>query len=355
MARIAIRHLLVCLVAVAVLAGPAAAIRTADESATATGLTVFAGGDIQFAGEPGRMAVKNGPDYTFSLLRPLLDRADLRLANLECNVSDLGSPLAEKRYTFRADPAVFAALQGDFDALSFANNHSFDYGVDAFLDTIDRAERAGLPLLGAGRGRPAALRPVMVEVRGQRVALLAFTSLFAVPARWGSLWVPTADKPGVGLADANVVLPAIRAAEQEADMVIVYMHWGIEYEGTIPDQVYLARAMIDAGADLVIGSHPHVAQTLAVYKNRLIAYSLGNFAMEPGRLAARDFLGLSARLATDGSLIEATVTALRYDAGRPRPATADEAGSLFERIVPGIRGATVSERETEIVLAPSPQ
>lgn len=315
-------------------------------------LTVFAGGDIQFAGEPGKMVAEHGPSYTFDRLRPLLDRADLRLANLECNLSDIGTPLAEKPYTFRTDPAALAALQGNFDALSFANNHSLDYGVDAFLDTIARAAEAGLPLSGAGRDRAAALRPVTIEVRGLRVALLSYTTLFAVPVRWGPLWVPTANKPGVALADADVVLPAVAAAKQDADLVIVFLHWGIEYQGVIPDQTHLARAMVDAGADLVIGCHPHIAQTLEVYRGRLIAYSLGNFAMEPGRPAASQSLAIEARLAADGTLVSADVIPLHYEAGRPRPATADEAKTVFGAIAPGIKGAAVTKTDLALVLAP---
>lgn len=339
--------------AVAACAPTAAVLAPAAAQADAQSeLTVFAGGDIQFDGEPGRVLAERGPDYTFALVKPFLDHADLRLANLECTISDRGAPLAGKPYTFRAEPAVLAALQGSFDVLSFANNHSFDYGVEAFLDTLERAERAGLALAGAGRNRTEALRPVVIEANGLRVAVLGYTTLFAVPGRWGPLWIPDEHRPGVGLADANIALPAVTRAKEEADIVVVMVHWGIEYEDVVSEQSRLARALIDAGADLVVGCHPHIAQTFEIYRGHLIAYSLGNFAMQPGRPEARDALAISARLAPDGRLVSAQVVPLRYDSGRPRPADRAEAAKLLGRIGEKIHGAEVVREGETIILTP---
>jgi poly-gamma-glutamate synthesis protein (capsule biosynthesis protein) len=317
---------------------------TIPDAATG-GLSIFAGGDVQFDGLPGEMALREGDDYPFALVGPLLDRADLRLANLECVLADSGTKLTDKKYTFRGDPRLVGALQGRFDIISLANNHTLDCGVGALAEMQDHLDAAGLLTAGAGRNREAALRPLLLEVNGLKVAVISHSDLFAVPWKWKDYWAAGENKPGVAVADWETLVPAVESAAKGADIVIVMLHWGYEYIPKQADaQVALAHRLIDCGADLIIGSHPHIAQPMEVYRGRLITYSLGNFVMNPGRPPARDALVVNVDLASDGALRSALVTPIRYDTGRPRPATADEAQELRGRILPGIVGARVDTR-----------
>lgn len=324
-------------------ARPTAAPATTGAIPDTSGLSIFAGGDIQFDGAPGAAAATQGYDYPLALIASLTAAADLRIANLECALATSGAPVADKKYTFRADPALVAALQGRLDVLSLANNHVLDYGPAAFTETRERLASAGLLTVGAGDDRAAAVRPLSLEVNGLRVAIVAGGDLFPVPVALRDSWAAGDDRPGIATADWETLVPAVTAAARDADIVIAVLHWGYEYIATpAAGQVALARRLIDAGADLIIGSHPHVVQPLEVYKGRLITYSLGNFIMEPGRPAANDALAVNVSLNNDGSLRRALVTPLRYDAGRPRPATVAEAGELAGRLRAALGNADVA-------------
>lgn len=255
---------------------------SAGSPAPVAEVTLVAVGDLMLARSVGHRIVSDGPDAVFDdELRTLLRGADLTLGNLECVISEYGEP-APKSYTFRAPPAAAAALaSAGFDAVALANNHSLDYGPGALLDTIARLAGAGVAAAGAGSDGTAAMAPAVFERSGLRIAVV---SLVDAPAE-GSFsrdgWEARTGRPGVAWADAGTVAAAVSDASAQADVVIVMLHFGNEYATTpTSKQRELAHAAIDAGALLVVGSHPHLLQEVEEYGGGLIAYSLGNFVFD---------------------------------------------------------------------------
>ena len=231
-------------------------------------------GDIMLDDGPGRVIAAGGdPLEPFA---PLLKDADFTLGNLECPVATTGEALGNKVTLFRADPQVLRVLQGRFNALAVANNHSGDYGKGAFLETLEHLERAGIPWVGGGRNLAEAHKPLWIEKKGLRIAVLAYNEFKPRSFEAGADW------PGIAWSEDSHVVADIRAARAAgADLVIPFMHWGWEKERQPSErQRQLARTMIDAGAALVVGGHPHVTQGVEYYQGKLIVYSLGNFVFD---------------------------------------------------------------------------
>lgn len=229
-------------------------------------------GDIMLAETPGELIAK-GID-PFEPFAGILDRHDLRIGNLECVIARSGT--AEiKPFTFRADPQTIPVLARHFDAVSLANNHSGDFGKAAFAEQLGLLQAAKLPYFGGGENASAAHSPWVIERNGLRIALLGYDEF--KPRSFEA----NATRPGVawGGEDEQVLRDiAVARDRHRADIVIPFMHWGWEDEATpSPRQREFARRMIDAGAAMVVGSHPHVTQGYEVYRGRLIMYSLGNF------------------------------------------------------------------------------
>ncbi|MCL1806088.1 MAG: CapA family protein [Oscillospiraceae bacterium] len=241
-------------------------------------VTVALGGDVMLAGTLGGLLKKHGSDAVISPeLAEVFRNADIAMVNLESAVSTLGKPWPEKLYTFRAEPFVLDFLRDDLgvDVVSVANNHTVDYGYDAFLDTLERLDGHGIGYTGGGKNLTEAAKPYVVDAGGVSVAFLAAISFSR------TYWSAQADSPGLLFAyDPALLLEAVEEARELYDYVIVYMHWGLEYENEPTSaQVSLARKLIDAGADAVIGSHSHCIQSFEMYNGKPIAYSLGNFLM----------------------------------------------------------------------------
>jgi poly-gamma-glutamate capsule biosynthesis protein CapA/YwtB (metallophosphatase superfamily) len=247
-------------------------------------------GDVMVAEDPGALIAK-GTD-PFAGVEKYLGANRLRIANLECVIATKGT--AEiKPFTFRADPNTLPALVRYFDGLSVANNHSGDFGKDAFAEQLDLLEAAKLPYFGGGRDLAAAHKPWIVERNGLRIALLGYVEF--KPRSFEA----SANRPGVAWSGEDEhVLRDIQAARRDyhADLVIPYMHWGWEDEGYPSErQKIFARRMLDAGADMIVGGHPHVTQGAEIYKGKPIVYSLGNFL----------FNGFDTEATTTGWLLEA--------------------------------------------------
>jgi poly-gamma-glutamate capsule biosynthesis protein CapA/YwtB (metallophosphatase superfamily) len=237
-------------------------------------------GDVMLAEGPGRV-IAAGRDPLAPFAAVLAD-ADYRIGNLECPVATGGTPLESKIYNFRADPGAVSVLKGRFDAMSVANNHSGDYGKAAFLETLSVLDDQGIRHFGGGSNLAEAHAPLWIEKKGLRIAVLAYDEFKPRSFEAG------ADSPGVAWSEDDEVVSDIRAAHAAgADVVIPFMHWGWEREATpTARQRQLARTMIDAGADAVVGSHPHVTQGAEVYHGRPIIYSLGNFVFDGFKLPA---------------------------------------------------------------------
>ena len=271
-------------------------------------------GDIMLDDGPGQL-IAAGAD-PLAPFAALLEDSDYRIGNLECPIATTGTPLENKIATFRAHPRVLRVLTGRFDALAVANNHSGDYGREAFVETLDLLAGQGIAAFGGGRNLEQAHRPLWIERRGLRIAVLAYNEFKPRSFEAGPDW------PGIAWSEDSHVVADIRAARAAgADLVIPFMHWGWEREPQASArQRQLARLMIDAGADVVVGGHAHVTQGVEYYRGRLIVYSLGNFVFDGFDYAAARS-GWVLRLTLDGSGLLAwdTVTARIDDDGTPQP------------------------------------
>lgn len=202
--------------------------------------------------------------------------ADIMCLNNEFTYSTGGAPLPGKAYTFRADPARVEVLgQLGVDAVTLANNHVYDYGEEALLDTFTVLEEAEVPYFGAGRTLEEAMKPLYLEVEGKTVALVA-----ASRAEKNKMTPQATDtQPGIlRCYDTELFLQAIREGKANADFCIAFVHWGTEYSYEL-EQVQLdtGRDYLDAGADAVIGAHSHCLQGMEYYDGKPIIYSLGNY------------------------------------------------------------------------------
>jgi poly-gamma-glutamate synthesis protein (capsule biosynthesis protein) len=265
-------------------------------------------GDVMLSRAVGaRMQSEGDWTFPFTEIGETLATADLTFGNLECPVSDVGRN-RHHLYSFRADPRAVEGLNfAGFDVLSVANNHMYDWGPDALLDTVRRLREAGIHTVGAGANDLEAHYPVLVDLGGLRIAFLAYVNIDPKEA------AAAPDRPGVAWLEPERVLADIRFARPLADLVVVGLHWGVEY-ATRPgrDQIELAHQMIDAGADLVVGGHPHVVQPMEEYQGRWIAYSLGNFVFDQKDPATRRAVML--KVTTRGKQIdEVTATPIQID------------------------------------------
>lgn len=253
------------------LSGFSTAAGAADQSL----VTIAFVGDIMLDDTPGKV-VKRGQD-PFAPFSKILDSADIRVGNLECVIATSGSADPDKPYSFRAHPRNLPLLKKHFDALGLANNHSGDFGPLAFTEMLGLLNKNGIPYFGGGLDQAHAHQPLLIERKGLRIALLAYDEF--LPRAFEAEF----DKPGVAWSeDEQVKLDISRArSEYHADLVIPFMHWGWEHETLASDrQRQLARLMIAAGADAVVGGHPHVTQDIETYQGKPIIYSLGNFVFD---------------------------------------------------------------------------
>lgn len=201
--------------------------------------------------------------------------ADLFIANEEFPFGTTGQPAEDKQYTFRVPPERCRILKEiGVDLVTLANNHTLDYGRSCLEETFAALDAQDIDYMGAGKNRSRASRCMTYEIKGQKIGFLAASRV--IP-EYG--WNASEDQSGVFTTyDPAELLSRIRDAETECDFTVVYVHWGLERH-TEPEayQTELAKQYIDAGADLVIGSHPHVLQPIRFYRNKPIVYSLGNY------------------------------------------------------------------------------
>jgi poly-gamma-glutamate capsule biosynthesis protein CapA/YwtB (metallophosphatase superfamily) len=303
---------------------------TTTTEAPIPALVVAASGDVLADRQVGTYMDKNGGEAVFAEVRPLLETAHLAFLNLECPLSDRGRPDPHKEYTFLGRPALVDGLvSAGIDVVSLANNHAVDFGPAALLDTIERLDKAGVNHAGAGADLQAAQEPALLITPAGTVAVLAFTEIIhpGFPA--------TGERAGVNPAtDRKKLLAAIASAEERADFVIVSFHWGTEYtRQPSQGQRKLAHQAIDAGADLILGHHPHVIQGLELYKDRLIAYSLGDFVWDHHSRETGETVVLRVAMKPDEPpSIEAIPVYLNDSTGVPVPVTEDAADVILGRL-----------------------
>ncbi|MDW5325286.1 CapA family protein [Plantactinospora sp. KLBMP9567] len=230
-------------------------------------------GDVHFTGRTLRLL--DEPETAFGRIASTLRDADLTLLNLETAVTGRGTP-QPKRFHFRAPKGAYAALRAaGVDAASVANNHVLDYGQVGLADTLDAAAEADFPVFGAGRDADAAYAPWLTTVRGVRIAVLGMSQVHELAGQWK----PTATRPGVAMAfDTARATAAVRAAREQADLVVVFMHWGIEGNRCPSGEMKtFAGRMARAGADIVLGTHAHTLLADGWLGRTYVHYGLGNF------------------------------------------------------------------------------
>lgn len=238
-------------------------------------LVIHGAGDVNV--DPNYVTTfdSNGYGYAWSGLGGLFKHDDLTVVNLECPVSDKGR-IVKKEFNFRCDPAALPAMrQAGVDVANQGNNHAYDFGEEALVDSLKNLEGARISTVGAGRDEDDALRPAIFEEKGWRIAVLGFGNVVEPYP----LAVASADHPGVAAGhDVNVMTKAIRDATRSADLVVVTIHWGVELH-TRPEgyQVVMGHKFVNAGADVIFGHHAHRLQPLDHYKGKPIFWGLGNF------------------------------------------------------------------------------
>ena len=205
-----------------------------------------------------------------------MKQADIMCLNNEFTYSRGGVPLDGKAYTFRANPERVAILQEmGVDIVKLANNHVYDYGREALLDTFDTLENAGIAYVGAGRNLEEAMEPVYMELDGKTIAFVAASRA----EKYKMTPQATEDTPGIlRCYDTALFLETIAEAKRNADFVLAYVHWGTEYSYELEEvQLVTGKEYLDAGADVVIGAHSHCLQGMEYYDGKPIIYSLGNY------------------------------------------------------------------------------
>jgi poly-gamma-glutamate capsule biosynthesis protein CapA/YwtB (metallophosphatase superfamily) len=264
---------------------------------------VFAG-DVMLDGGPGH-AVVHGAD-PFAEFSTILQKADIAVCNLECVVAEGGTQVL-KNYTFRGPQQSIPLLKKYFTAVGLANNHTGDFGPDAFLEQLKMLKKAEIAYFGGGQNIKEAYHPLLLQRNGLQIALLAFNRF---PPK---AFMAGENKPGTAWLEETDVINAIKSAREEhhADIVVPYLHWGQEMEPSpTTEQKELARRLIDAGADAIVGNHAHVTQTVDVYKGRPIVYSLGNTVFDYYPVDPEVFTGWIVKLTFTKSPDKITTTDL---------------------------------------------
>jgi len=233
-----------------------------DEKAVTTAKLDAAGGELSACVSPELLTI--------------MQNADLMCLNNEFTYSENGSPMEGKMYTFRANPKRVSVLQEmGVDLVTLANNHVYDYGKQALLDTFDTLESAGIAYFGAGRNLEEAMEPVYYTLDEKVVAFVG-----ASRAEKNKMTPQaTEERPGIlRCYDTELFLQSIAKAKENADFVIAVVHWGTEYSYDLEEvQLVTGKEYLDAGADVIIGAHSHCLQGMEYYDGKPIVYSLGNY------------------------------------------------------------------------------
>ena len=309
--------------------------------------TVTVVGDIMLGRRVGAALAAVG-DHGAALAptRRRLAGADLTVGNLESTLSRAGAP-QQGGDSFAADPRVLPALRrAGFDVLSLANNHTGDFGLRALVQTVDRVTAARITPVGAGRDVKQAREPAVLERNGIRFGVLAFNAIGETPpARRdspGAARIRMQPRTGpLNDTDLRAMQAAVRRLDRTTDIVLVLPHWGDQYTNRpVADQRRVARALVDAGADLIVGGHPHWVQGIELYRDKLVAHSLGNYVFD------MDF----SRETREGVILELTFWGSELKAAEFVPVVI---GSDFApRVVTGAAAARILDRMWQTSGAP---
>ncbi len=274
----------------------------------------------------GASTNNSGYDALFAPVAPELAGLDYAIANLETPVSPSGDG-GTKEFHFNAPPPLLPALlRAGINLATFANNHVYDQGRQGLSETLDELTKASLLQAGAGRNRAESRKGLRLEKSGIKLALLASTQFFNTKDGDG---IAAESPQSASIDDGQELEAAVKAARQEADFVIVALHWGEEYQSAPrPVEVELAHRLFEGGADLILGTHPHVLQPIELYQasdGRLCAvvYSLGNFVSNQNRHYAFGVSPEKVGDTRDGALLRWSVVLRDYGQGGRRAELAE--------------------------------
>ncbi|NEW08762.1 CapA family protein [Paenibacillus sp. SYP-B3998] len=298
-------------------------------------------GDVLLASKVEDILKQKGYEYPYTNVSDFLSKPDYTIANLETPLTTRGT-IQKKDYVYRSSPQALPALKASgIDIVNLANNHVMDYGTEGLLDTMAALDQEGVKRVGAGKDLEEAYQPVIVEKQGMKIAFFGFSHV--VPE---ASWKAALGHPGV--ADTYNYKPpveAIQKAKEKADLVVVVAHWGIEREDQ-PDknQKDLAHRYIDAGADLVVGGHPHVLQGFESYKGKWIAYSLGNFIFTTNDFPKTWETVILEAACTKDKKCDVHLVPILTKGALPTPMNTEDGTKLFQRLSQISIGARVDEQ-----------
>lgn len=254
---------------------------TQAQNAMAAEISIAAVGDIMFGKELNHILEDESPDLPFAATVEALKSADLAVGHLASSLSTRGEAPSNRQNPFRSPPAAARGLAGaSIKVVSLANPHMMDYGAEALTDTIDFLSWYGLKSVGAGANLKLATTPVILDIKGTKVAFLAYHHGAQFSAEY-------ADKntPGTAPAALSLIKSNIAEAKKRSDVLILFIHWGLS-SASDPNpssnvvserQRFLAQEAINSGADLVLGQKLHTVQGLEIYSQKAILYSLGDY------------------------------------------------------------------------------
>jgi poly-gamma-glutamate synthesis protein (capsule biosynthesis protein) len=259
-----------------------------EGDAPARVVTAIAVGDVMLGRRVGaRMARLGDFGAPFRRTAARLAAADLAFGNFESTLARGRPTVQPPGQSFAANPRALEGIRrAGLDLLSLANNHAADFGPASLLETLRLFEEARIATVGAGRDEARARAPAILERGGVRFGFLAFNAIGETPApgaaRPGAVRIRMQPRLGpLDRDDLEAFLADVRALRPRVDVLVVYPHWGRQYSHRAhPDQREVARAIVRAGVDLVVGTHPHWVGGAEIYRGKLIAYSLGNFVFD---------------------------------------------------------------------------
>jgi poly-gamma-glutamate capsule biosynthesis protein CapA/YwtB (metallophosphatase superfamily) len=299
-------------------------------------ITLAFAGDVHFEGRVAERLATD-PATAFGEAAAALSRADLTMVNLETAITE-GGAAEPKQFTFRAPATAFTALEAaGIDVASMANNHGADFGATGLADTFDAIAASRFPTVGIGPDARRAYAPHYRDVRGHRVALLGASQ---IRDRTLAAWTAGADDPGIASAYSDRLVGAVRDARRRAEIVVVYLHWGVEGQACpSAEQRALAARLAEAGADAVVGTHAHLLLGAGWLGRTYVAYGLGNYLWWRDSAFSND-TGVLQLTFRGRRVVAAKLAPARIDPrGVPVPATGETAARIQRRWA-DLRGCT---------------
>ncbi len=318
---------------------------SATDSPPAGEFTFSFAGDVHFADRTATRLATN-LSTVFGEAAPVLRSADLTMVNLETALTT-GGDQQNKSFTFRAPPVALTALRdAGIDLATMANNHGADYGASGLRDTVAAIADTKFPVIGIGTNAAQAYAPWVTTVRGTNIAVLAASQVQDETLAHFSAGPNSA---GVANAFSPRLVEAVKAAKAAGEVVIVYIHWGTEYDKCPnPDQQLLAGQLAAAGASAVIGTHAHVLQGAGWRPDGVyVAYGLGNYLWWRSFGNAQDDNGVLTLTFRDGKVVtDAFSPSHLDDRGVPVPALGAEAARILSEWRDARQCTTLSARRS---------